>query len=132
MSFSTCRIRSQADAENYEDSISEGSADRQEVIVNEVVGGKNTRPSAGVSFLAKIAIALGLAATATLICAGIKQPVLGSSHGFQFFVEGSSSSAVAVPTGYTFKAFGYRIVLPEYAPGYTNNYNLLKQIALLF
>ncbi|KAH7517542.1 hypothetical protein FEM48_Zijuj09G0076100 [Ziziphus jujuba var. spinosa] len=115
----TFRIRSQADAENYESTISEDIADRQDIIVNEVLGnGKNTRPSAGVSFLAKIAIALGLAATATVICAGIKEPALGSSHGFQFFAEGSSSSAMALPAGFTFKAFGYRVVLPEYAPGW--------------
>lgn len=91
--------------------------------------GENNQAGAGISFLAKIAIVLGLAATATVICVGIKRPVLGSSYGFQFHPEGSSSSALAVsPAGFTFKAFGYRIVLPEYAPGYVH---FLFEIGLL-
>ncbi|KAF3435975.1 hypothetical protein FNV43_RR23067 [Rhamnella rubrinervis] len=115
----TFRIRSQqADAENYEVTISEDVADQQDRIADVVLReGTNTHTGGGISFLAKIAIVLGLAATATFICVGIKQPILGSLHGFQFHAEGSSAMAVP-PAGFTFKAFGYRIVLPEYAPGW--------------
>ncbi|XP_024030319.1 uncharacterized protein LOC112094207 [Morus notabilis] len=71
------------------------------------------------SFLAKIAIVVGIAATITLISIGVKRPVLGSSLGFQFLPESSSSSVMASPpVGFAFKAFGYRILLPEYAPGW--------------
>lgn len=105
--------------------------DQQDIIANVVIGdGENTQAGAGISFLAKIAVVLGLALTATVICVGIKQPVLGSSYGFQFHAEGSLSSALAVPpAGFTFKSFGYRIVLPEYAPGYVH---FLFEIGLLF
>ena len=86
---------------------------------------KNTNTDFEFSFLAKIAIALGIAATITLISIGVKRPVLGSSLGFQFLPESSSSSVMAAqPVGFTFKAFGYRIVLPEYAPGYILVYKL--------
>ncbi|KAK7854311.1 hypothetical protein CFP56_032564, partial [Quercus suber] len=46
-------------------------------------------------------------------------PVLGPSLGIQFLAEGSSSSVMAAPpVGFTFKTFGYNVVLPEYAPGW--------------
>lgn len=84
--------------------------------------GNNGHTSSGSSFLAKIAIVLGIAAIATVISIGIKQPVLGSSLGIQFLAEGSSSSVMATPpVGFTFKAFGYRVILPEYAPGYAHS-----------
>ncbi|KAL5562104.1 hypothetical protein UlMin_031851 [Ulmus minor] len=118
----TYRIRShqQEEAENYEASKLEDVTNGEDSIFNEVLGNeKNAPPGSESSFLAKIAIALGIAATITLISVGMKWPVLGSSLGFQFLPESSSSSAVvAAPVGFTFKAFGYRIVLPEYAPGW--------------
>nr|CAN83315.1 hypothetical protein VITISV_023578 [Vitis vinifera] len=80
--------------------------------------GEYETSGSGYSFLVKVAIALGVAVTATIISAGFKQPV-GSSFGFQRLAEDSSSSVLsATPVGFTFKAFGYRIVLPEYTPGY--------------
>ncbi|XP_059594008.1 uncharacterized protein LOC100261941 isoform X5 [Vitis vinifera] len=79
--------------------------------------GEYETSGSGYSFLVKVAIALGVAVTATIISAGFKQPV-GSSFGFQRLAEDSSSSVLsATPVGFTFKAFGYRIVLPEYTPG---------------
>lgn len=57
----------------------------------------------------------------TLISVGMKQPNQGSSPGMQFLRDGSSSSTLAVPAGaFSFKAFGYRVLLPEYAPGYAS------------
>lgn len=94
--------------------------DAQHAIDDDLLGSvKITQTGTETSFLAKIAIALGIAATVTLISICIKRPTLGSSNGIQFLPESSSSSAMAAaPVGFTFKVFGYSIVLPEYAPGY--------------
>lgn len=83
----------------------------------------NAEISTESSFLAKIAIALGVAATVTLISVGIKgAPAIGSSNGIQIFPDGSSSSVMAAANvGFTIKAFGYSIVLPAFAPGYILN-----------
>lgn len=72
----------------------------------------------GSSFLLILAIAVGVAAVITILSIGLKWPITRSYFGVQFLAEGSPSSAVAAPpVGFTFKAFGYRIILPEYAPG---------------
>jgi hypothetical protein len=47
-----------------------------------------------IPFLAIIAIALGIAAVATLVSIR-QQPILGSPSGLQILSEGSSSAAVA-------------------------------------
>jgi len=116
------RIRSfqQDDSGSYEDARSKDVLDEGDSLTDVVLGnGNNGHTGAGSSFLAKIAIVLGIAAIATVISIGLKQPVLGSSLGIQFLAEGSSSSVMAAPpVGFTFKAFGYRVILPEYAPGY--------------
>lgn len=71
------------------------------------------------SFLAKLAIALGIAATVTMVSLNIKRPELGSSLGIQCLADGSSSSVLASSSpGFSFKAFGYKVLLPEYAPGW--------------
>ncbi|KAL2239205.1 UNVERIFIED_CONTAM: hypothetical protein Sindi_0561700 [Sesamum indicum] len=71
------------------------------------------------AFLSKLGILLGIAAAITLVSVGIKSPSQGTSHGIQFLLDGSSSSTLAAPTGaFSFRAFGYRVVLPEYAPGW--------------
>lgn len=100
--------------------------DGKDGIDNELLGNvKTIQTGAESSFLAKIAIALGIAATVTLISIIIKSPTIGSSNGLQFLPESSSSSAMAAaPVGFTFKVFGYSIVLPEYAPGYMLNFAL--------
>lgn len=130
LSVNTNRIGSfqNEDLENYEAAglkdtpveqdgdapVKEQSRISEEIFQN----GEYETSGSGYSFLVKVAIALGVAVTATIISAGFKQPV-GSSFGFQCLVEDSSSSVLsATPVGFTFKAFGYRIVLPEYTPGY--------------
>lgn len=76
----------------------------------------------GSSFLAKLGIALGIALTVTVISVGLKRPVLGSSDGLPCLTDASPSSFSAAPAnGFSFKAFGYRVLLPEYAPGYAPN-----------
>lgn len=130
--FCTSRIRSfsQEDAENNEVAISNDNLDGQNVTADELLGNvKNVQISTESSFLAKIAIALGIAATITLISVGIKgPPTIGLSNGFQFLPESATSSVKAVaPVGFTVKAFGYSIVLPAYAPGYMLNFTSCEE-----
>ncbi|GFP96112.1 hypothetical protein PHJA_001755300 [Phtheirospermum japonicum] len=67
-------------------------------------------------FLSKLGILLGIAAVITLISAGVNQTSPGTSTGIQFLLDGSTLSA---PTNsFSFRAFGYRVLLPEYAPGW--------------
>lgn len=73
------------------------------------------------SFLAKLAIGLGLAATVTFLSIGFKQQNLGTSLGIEIqrlADVSSSSSLVTSSVGFSFKAFGYRVLLPQFAPGW--------------
>ncbi|KAG8387332.1 hypothetical protein BUALT_Bualt02G0010500 [Buddleja alternifolia] len=73
----------------------------------------------GSSFLSKLGIVLGIAAVITLVSVSVKPPNQGTSLGILYLLDGSSSSNLAAPAGaYSFRAFGYRVVLPEYAPGW--------------
>ncbi|XP_048422925.1 uncharacterized protein LOC103960871 isoform X2 [Pyrus x bretschneideri] len=116
----TFRIRSfsEEDAGNNEVEISKDILVGEDGISDELLG--NVMNAAESSFLAKIAIALGVAATVTLISVGIKgAPAIGSSNGIQIFPDSSSSSVMAAANvGFTIKAFGYSIVLPAFAPGW--------------
>ncbi|KAG8640354.1 hypothetical protein MANES_13G047600v8 [Manihot esculenta] len=117
---SLLRIRSAQgeDAENFEvtaESLNGQDTDANEKIRNQ----KNNLSAEGNSFLLILAIAVGVAAIITITSIGLKRPSVGSFFGVQFLAEGSTSSALASsPVGFTFKAFGYRIILPEYAPGW--------------
>lgn len=75
--------------------------------------------SPGTSFLAKLAIALGIAATATLISACAKWSPSGSSYSLPLFVNNSLQSVqTANPLGFNLTIFGYTIIIPEYTPGW--------------
>lgn len=118
------RIRS-FQSENAAGSDSASSNDRLlgGVEVNEglFTDRKDGSSGKGSSFLAKLAIAVGVAATITLVSIGLKQQTPDSSLGIgiQCLADSSSSSSVAAsPAGFTFNAFGYKVVLPEYAPGW--------------
>ncbi|XP_020520385.1 uncharacterized protein LOC18429931 isoform X2 [Amborella trichopoda] len=75
--------------------------------------------SHGSSLIVKLAVALGVAATVTILCAWFKKPSLRSSFGVPFLVNGSSTSvSTTVPVGFTLKLFGYDIFLPEHTPGW--------------
>ncbi|WOL00926.1 hypothetical protein Cni_G09639 [Canna indica] len=69
-------------------------------------------------FLVMLSVALGVAVMATLVS------IFSKSSTEPFFLLskliGGSSESVPVPSsvGYTFKVFGYQIVLPEYTPGW--------------
>ncbi|XP_062078605.1 uncharacterized protein LOC133783085 [Humulus lupulus] len=132
----TFRTRShqQDDVENYKAKVSKENADIHDINSDLVLGDmKDASTDFEFSFLAKIAIALGIAATVTIVSIGAKQPAIGSSLGFQFLSDSSSSSAMAAaPVGFTFKAFGYRIVLPEYAPGWIYFWLLMAAACGLF
>ncbi|KAF5201444.1 Snare associated golgi protein [Thalictrum thalictroides] len=71
------------------------------------------------SFLAKLAIALGVAATVTIICARFYSPFQGPSLGLPILFHGSSASTSSVqPGGFSLKVFGHQIIVPAYAPGW--------------
>lgn len=77
-----------------------------------------TTKGPGNPFLAKLAIALGVAATITILSIYLKQPDQGPSLGIQYLAKDTSSSTLDASNVFTFKAFGYRVMLPESAPGY--------------
>lgn len=114
------------DSRNYEaakDTQGDLDIPSDEAVVNK----KNGPASTGSSFLLILAIALAVAAIFTIMSVGLKQSTsTGSFFGVQFLAEGSPSPVMAAsPIGFTFKAFGYRIILPEYAPGYAITLSLL-------
>lgn len=110
---SNSRIRSLQDENTNKDNPEE-KQEVAEVPEDQNIGAAST----GSSFLAKLSIALVVAATITVISIGFKPSGPGSSLGVQCLAEGSSTLAMASPVGFTFKAFGYRFVIPEYAPGW--------------
>ncbi|XP_039008706.1 uncharacterized protein LOC120136817 isoform X2 [Hibiscus syriacus] len=72
----------------------------------------------GSSFLAKLAIALGVAAALTVVSFGLKGVSFASLLEVQRLAEVSSSSTMDSTVGFTFNGFGYRFILPENAPGW--------------
>lgn len=85
---------------------------------NEVqINDKEEHNKTEIPFLALIAIALGIAVIATLASIS-QQPILGSQFGLRILWDGSSSSGVIpAAAGFSFKVFGFRVIIPEYAPG---------------
>ncbi|KAK3013416.1 hypothetical protein RJ639_010228 [Escallonia herrerae] len=117
---STFRIRSfqPDDAENYEATRSIDASEGQDKVANEVFENRDKKGT-GSSFLAKLALVLGIIATVTVVSVGLKQTNQGSLLGIQYLPDGPSYSTIATPAdGFTFKAFGYRFLLPQYAPGW--------------
>lgn len=120
--LSRFRIRSfqQEDAKFFDaTSSSDPLIDRNDLTHDMSVEQNKKFNGKGSSFLAKLAIALGIAATVTVLSVGLKSSTRGSSFGIQCLSGGGSSPAlVGSSAGFTFKAFGYQVVLPEYAPGW--------------
>lgn len=80
---------------------------------------ENRTSGTGISFPAKLAIALGVAAIITLISIGFKQYMNGSPQGVNYLGHGSPASVLAAPSaGFTLNIFEHKVVIPEYAPGY--------------
>ncbi|XP_004514281.1 uncharacterized protein [Cicer arietinum] len=115
--FFRTRIRciKQEGEENYVTLKSKDISDTENRFSNEVqTNGKEGHNKWEVPFLAMVVIALGVAVIATLASIG-QQPTFG----LQILSEGSSSSAVApVAADFTFKVFGFRVIIPQYAPGW--------------
>jgi len=94
---------------------SPGGEDANEII--DAVEVVSTTP--GASFLAKAAVAIGIAATVTVISLIMKQPSSGPSFSLPQIVDASAQSDAAAATiGYTFSAFGKKVLIPEYTPGW--------------
>lgn len=87
---------------------------------SEVVDVLEVEPSnPGASFLAKVAVALGVAATVTAISIFMKQPSSVPSFSMPQIVDAYSQSDAATATiGYTFSLFGKKVIIPEYTPGW--------------
>ncbi|TYI13440.1 hypothetical protein ES332_A08G058800v1 [Gossypium tomentosum] len=119
---SSFRIRSfqHEDDENIGNVEPMGKLDKGDRTDDDELPENQNRNTAGrrSSFLAKLAIALGVAAALTVISFGIKGASFGSLLGVQRLAEVSPSSTMDTTVGFTFKAFGYRFMLPEYAPGW--------------
>ncbi|CAM8899745.1 unnamed protein product [Rhodiola kirilowii] len=68
------------------------------------------------SFLIKLVLGLGMAVAFTFLSIPIKMPGQGPSFALHSLADASSSSPSHL--GFAFQAFGYRVLLPEYAPGW--------------
>lgn len=89
---------------------SAGGGDASEII--DVVEVEPSNP--GASFLAKVAVALGVAVTVTVISIFMKQPSSGPSFSLPQIIDASAQSETV---GYTFSQFGKKVIIPEYTPG---------------
>ncbi|KAK9055649.1 hypothetical protein SSX86_026734 [Deinandra increscens subsp. villosa] len=105
--------------EDYSDIASNiDNSEKQDPIVDVILGSQETKTTGkGSSLLAQLAILLGIAATVTLLSIYLKQPSQGPTSGIQILANGASTSAVP-SVGFSFNAFGYRVILPEYTPGW--------------
>ncbi|GKV00660.1 hypothetical protein SLEP1_g13322 [Rubroshorea leprosula] len=115
------RIRSFQDegGEMYEAPKHKDITDEQ--VVDEILRDADSENTdMGELFLLKLAVILAVAVILTVLSFGENGASLGSLVGVQCLSEVSSSSSlvVASPIGFTFNAFGYRFILPEYAPGW--------------
>ncbi|KZV22970.1 hypothetical protein F511_33803 [Dorcoceras hygrometricum] len=120
--FYQCRIKSFQDdgAKSFEPSKSEIGPEDQNRASDICFGNlENETTNNGGSLLPKLGLVVGVAAVITLLAVCLKQPKQGSSVGIQNLIDSSSASALAAPAGaFSFQIFGYRIILPEYAPGW--------------
>ncbi|KAJ9548054.1 hypothetical protein OSB04_020597 [Centaurea solstitialis] len=103
------------DASRYID-----NSERRDEATDAILGSQeNKTTGTSSSLMAQLAILLGIAATITLLSICLKQPNQESFTGIQILAGGASSSTSAVPSvGFSFNAFGYRVILPEYTPGW--------------
>ncbi|CAN1301898.1 hypothetical protein LINPERPRIM_LOCUS25186 [Linum perenne] len=90
--------------------------DGEHMASNEILEHENNGSSdTGNTFLIILIAALGVAAILTVISVTLGEPSAGLFSGVQCLPQ---TSLAALPVGYSFKAFGYLIILPEYAPGW--------------
>uniref|UniRef100_A0A0D9YNG3 Uncharacterized protein n=1 Tax=Oryza glumipatula TaxID=40148 RepID=A0A0D9YNG3_9ORYZ len=87
------------------ESSSGGGEDASEIIDAMEVKSSST----AASFLAKVALALGVAATATVISLFMRQPSSGPSFSLPQIVDASAPPDAAATIGYTFSLFGKKV-----------------------
>lgn len=120
------------DADKYKD-LKPIDVLNEQVVDDQLRDAKSETADMGESFLLKLVAALAVAAALTFMSFGKKEASLGSLVGVQRLSEASSSSSfVASPVGFTFSAFGYRFILPEYAPGWVYFWLLMAAGSGLF
>lgn len=106
------------DAEYFDNASYIDNSERRDETADVILGSQeNKTTGTRSSLLAQLAILLGIAATITLLSICLKQPNQGPSSGIQILAGGASTS-VAPSVGFSFNAFGYRVILPEYTPGW--------------
>jgi hypothetical protein len=94
-----------------------GGGDPSEII--DAVEAESSNP--GASFLAKVAVALGVAVTVTAVSILMKQSSAGPSFSLPQIIDASTQSDTTAATiGYTFPLFGKKVIIPEYTPGYAH------------
>ncbi|KAF0935541.1 hypothetical protein E2562_034329 [Oryza meyeriana var. granulata] len=103
-----------ASASGAEPSPAGGGEDASEII--DAMEVRSSSPAA--SFLAKVALALGVAATATVISLFMKQPSSGPSFSLPQIIDASAQPDAIATIGYTFPLFGKKVIIPEYTPGW--------------
>ncbi|TVU00031.1 hypothetical protein EJB05_54524 [Eragrostis curvula] len=86
--------------------------------VNEIIDAVEIKSTTtGASFLAKVAVAIGIATAITVILLYMKQPPSSPSFSLPHIVDAQSDTA-ATTIGYTFSLFGKKVIIPEYTPGW--------------
>ncbi|XP_076894301.1 uncharacterized protein LOC143546532 [Bidens hawaiensis] len=114
------RFRSfkQEDEEHSDTSSDIDNSERRDEVADVILGSTDTKTTdTRSSFLAVLAILLGIAVTVTLLSICLKQPSQGPISGIQILAKGASTSSIP-DVGFSFNAFGYKVILPEYTPGW--------------
>ncbi|KAK1420604.1 hypothetical protein QVD17_22326 [Tagetes erecta] len=107
-------------------------SESRDEIVDVILGNQETKTTdTKSSLLAQLAIVLGIAATATLLSICLRQPSQVPTSGIQILARGASTSAVP-GVGFSFNAFGYKVILPEYTPGWVYFWMLMAAGCGLF
>uniref|UniRef100_A0A0E0CGY9 Exostosin GT47 domain-containing protein n=1 Tax=Oryza meridionalis TaxID=40149 RepID=A0A0E0CGY9_9ORYZ len=114
MDMDSCAARASALGAESSSSGGGGGEDASEIIDAMEVKSSST----AASFLAKVALALGVAATATVISLFMRQPSSGPSFSLPQIVDASALPDAAATIGYTFSLFGKKVIVPEYTPGW--------------
>ena len=106
--------------ESDESSTSKDKPEGQHKAADDVMQSLKGKAASGeISFLSKLVVLLAVALAITVLSIGFRQPHQRSLLGIQHLVDSSSAPALSThAVGFSFRAFGYRIILPEYAPGY--------------
>ncbi|XP_071697578.1 uncharacterized protein [Rutidosis leptorrhynchoides] len=117
-SITSIRSFQQDDAEYSKTETYIDNSESGDETIDVLLGTKENRTiSTKSSLLLQLAILLGIAATITLLSICFKQPNQGSSTGIQILAGGAATSTLP-NIGFSFNVFGYKVILPEYTPGW--------------